>query len=86
MEVFVKVIAEHLRTGERMIAATAFLTFVALGDDGVPVQVPQVVPETEEEKKLFETAPARAEARKRHREESKLLAAHLRPDRLWEMG
>ncbi|GMA56909.1 acyl-CoA thioesterase [Alicyclobacillus sacchari] len=86
MEVFVKVVAEHLRTGERMIAATAFLTFVALGPDGRPVPVPKVVPESPEEKKLHETAPARAEARKRHREQSKLLAEHLRPDRLWEMG
>lgn len=31
MEVFCKVIAEDIMTGERRIAATAFLTFVALG-------------------------------------------------------
>lgn len=84
MEVFVKVISEHLRTGDRKIAATAFLTFVALGSDGNTAQVPRVIPETPEEQKLFETAPLRAEARKRHREESKYLASHLKADKFWE--
>ncbi|MBF8378432.1 acyl-CoA thioesterase [Alicyclobacillus mali] len=85
MEVFVKVVIEHLRTGERKIAATAFLTFVALDSDGKPIPVPPVIPETQEEKALHESAPARAEARRQHREQSRLLAAHLKPDRLWEM-
>lgn len=48
MEVFVKVIAENLLAGERRIAATCFITFVAL-KDGKPSSVPQVLPETEEE-------------------------------------
>lgn len=86
MEIFVKVIAEDLRTNTRYIAATAFLTFVALGDDGQPVPVPRVVPETDEENKLFETAPIRAEARKRHRTESKELASHLTVDKFWDLA
>lgn len=85
MEIFVKVIIENLRTGERKIAATAFLTFVALDDDGRPIPVPSVIPETEEEKKLFETAPKRAERRKLHRSESKQLAAHLTVDKFWDV-
>jgi acyl-CoA hydrolase len=85
MEVFVKVITEDLRTGFRQIAATAFLTFVALGDDGKPVQVPSVIPESAEEKKLFDTAPARAERRKLHRIESKELASHLTIDKFADM-
>jgi acyl-CoA hydrolase len=85
MEVFVKVVAEHLRTGERRIAATAFLTFVAIDEDGKPVPVPRVIPETAEEKMLYQTAPNRAEIRRRHREESKKLAAHLKPDKIWEI-
>ena len=32
MEVFVKVIAENLLAGERRIAATCFITFVAIKD------------------------------------------------------
>jgi acyl-CoA hydrolase len=83
MEVFVKIVAENLRTGARIIAATSFLTFVALDDNKKPTQVPKVIPETEEEKKLFETANVRAEERKRHRELSKELAAHLTTDKPW---
>jgi len=64
MEVFVKIIAEDLKTGVRRIAATAFLTFVALDDEGNSVKVPKVIPETDEEKKLFETGNPRAQIRK----------------------
>jgi acyl-CoA hydrolase len=85
MEVFVKVVSEDLKTGDRRIAATAFLTFVALDDDGKPMKVPQIAPETDEEKKLFETAPGRAELRKRHRSESKSLASHLTIDKFWDV-
>jgi acyl-CoA hydrolase len=85
MEVFVKVVAENLRTGERKIAATAFLTFVAVDAAGRPVPVPRAVPETPEEQKLFETAPLRAERRKRHRAESRELASFLTPDKFWEI-
>ncbi len=84
MEVFVKIIAENLISGERKIAATAFLTFVALDDNGKPTKVPPVIPETEEEKKLFETGKARAEKRKEHRKDSKELAAHLTTNKPWE--
>lgn len=85
MEVFVKITAEDLRTGDRRVAATAFLTFVALDDTGSPITVPSVTPESREEEWLHETAEVRAEARQRHRENSKLLAAHIRPDRGWEV-
>jgi acyl-CoA hydrolase len=84
MEVFVKVITEDLRTGERRVAATSFLTFVALDDDNRPITVPKVVPETEEEKILFATADERAEQRKRRREESQKFAGHLLTNYPWE--
>lgn len=54
MEVFVKVIAENLLAGERRIAATCFITFVAI-KDGKPSSVPQVLPETQEEHWLHKT-------------------------------
>jgi len=85
MEVFVKVVAEDLKSGDRKMAATAFLTFVALDDAGRPLQVPQVVPETDEETLLFDTAPGRAEVRKRHRSESKELADHLTVSKFWDL-
>jgi len=84
MEVFVKVIREDLRTGERRIAATSFLTFVGLGDDNKPVYVPQVIPETDEEKKLFETAVHRKEMRGIRREQSKAFADFLLTKYPWE--
>jgi acyl-CoA hydrolase len=84
MEVFVKVIAENLITGNRKIAATAFLTFVALDEDGKPSKVPGIIPETDEEKKLFETGKARAEKRKEHRKNSKELASYFTTEKPWE--
>ncbi len=84
MEVFVKVTAENLMTGDRRIAATAFLTFVAMDESGKPSRVPKVIPETEEEKKLNETAGFRADKRKEHRKQSKELAAFFSTNRPWE--
>ncbi|CAM3784980.1 acyl-CoA thioesterase [Alkalicoccus chagannorensis] len=84
MEVFVKVIAEDLLTGDRRLAATSFLTFVALGDDGKPAPVPQVQPETPEEKYLFDTAPGRVAARKERRRHSKDLAEILSDLKPWD--
>lgn len=84
MEVFVKVVKEDLLSGDRVIAATSFLTFVALDDSMKPVGVPGVIPETEEEKKLHETAPGRAEIRRIRREESKKFAGSLTVKQPWE--
>ncbi|WP_397376159.1 acyl-CoA thioesterase [Paenibacillus sp. sptzw28] len=84
MEVFVKVLTEDLRTSERKIAATSFLTFVAKDDNNKPVRVPQVIPETEEEKKLHETAVQRAEMRKQRRLESEKFANYLTIHFPWE--
>lgn len=84
VEVFVKVIKEDLLSGDRKIAATSFLTFVALDENKKPVPVPKVVPETEEELKLFETAPHRAEMRKIRRDESKKFAGFLNVKQPWD--
>lgn len=85
MEVFVKIIAENLMNGERKIAATAFLTFVALDDNGHPIEVPKVIPETEEEKKLHETAPDRIQLRKERRIKSQDFAHFLTTKKPWEI-
>ncbi|QQZ08805.1 acyl-CoA thioesterase [Heyndrickxia vini] len=74
MEVFVKITSEHLLTGEKAIAALSFLTFVAIDENGRPVEVPIVVPETDQEKWLNETAKRRAEHRKMRKKESEELA------------
>lgn len=83
VEVFVKVVAEDLMSGNRRMAATAFLTFVALNENGKVTSVLQIIPETDEEKKLFETGEERAKARKIRREKSKDLADYLTTDKPW---
>lgn len=49
MEVGVRVEAENLFTGEIRHTASAYITFVALGKDGRPAEVPQLVLLTEEQ-------------------------------------
>ncbi|WP_461177458.1 acyl-CoA thioesterase [Virgibacillus ainsalahensis] len=74
MEVFVKAVTEDLLSGERKVCTTAFLTFVAVDDNGRPVSVPPVYPETDHEKMLHDKAPVRAEQRKERRQQSKEFA------------
>jgi acyl-CoA hydrolase len=80
MEVFVRVITEDLLNGNRKVCATAFLTFVALGEDGRPVAVPNVIPQSPQETRLHETALERKDARKVRRRESRLFAEYLGVD------
>lgn len=77
MEVFVKIIAEDLKSGKRKIAATALSTFVALDQHNRPTRVPQVIPETEAERKLHETEPDRARKRKGRNQKRKEMDAFL---------
>lgn len=53
MEVIVKVYAENIKSGNVIMTNKAYLTYVALDEAGRPVQVPPLIPETEEEKKDF---------------------------------
>ncbi|MEH7414039.1 acyl-CoA thioesterase [Neobacillus drentensis] len=79
MEIFCKIVAEDLETGERKIAATAFLTFVPLGENKRPLEVPEVIPETDEEKYLYETGKEREKIRRLKREQNKELVSRLSP-------
>ncbi|GMK46019.1 putative acyl-CoA thioester hydrolase YkhA [Paenibacillus glycanilyticus] len=69
MEVCVTVQSENLYTAERTTTVTAFFTFVALDDKGKPAKVPKVYPETEEEIRMFATAPERHELRMKRKRE-----------------
>ena len=63
MEVGVRVEAEDPRTGVIQHASTAYLTFVALDDEGRPTAVHGVVPQSpDEERRMRE-----AEIRRKHR-------------------
>ncbi|MCX7746080.1 MAG: acyl-CoA thioesterase [Clostridia bacterium] len=70
MEVTVNVYAENIKSGNVILTNKAFITFVALDDEGKPTPVPPLVPENEEEMKDFKEAELRREERlkRRHRE------------------
>lgn len=63
IEVGVRVEAEDPKTGERRHTASAYLTFVALDDQGRPAEVPPVRCETAEEKRRLEAGRKRREER-----------------------
>lgn len=65
MEVYVKVQSIDVTTGTTTLTTESFLTMVAVNENGTPIPVPPVAPETEEEQRLFDTAPARKEHRKK---------------------
>jgi len=56
MEVFVDVFVEDNVTGERQKSNEAIYTFVAVDQHGGPIQVPELIPETEEEITRYEGA------------------------------
>jgi len=64
MEIGVKCWVENYIAGTTRHVASAYLTFVAVDEHGKRKPVPQVVPETEEEKRRFEDAGRRRELRK----------------------
>lgn len=65
VEVGVRVEVEDRKAGVRRHTSSAYLTFVALAEDGTPTQVPPVLPETDEEKRRYEEAEKRRTERLR---------------------
>jgi acyl-CoA hydrolase len=63
MEVGVRVDAENPKTGQTFHTASAYLTFVALGDDKKPIQIPPLSLETDEDKRRWAQAKDRRQAR-----------------------
>jgi acyl-CoA hydrolase len=63
MEVHMIVYAETLRQGKKVKSNEAFYTFVALDENGSPIDVPPAMPETEDEQRLYESAMRRREVR-----------------------
>lgn len=72
MEVGVQVLKECPYTGERVRATTAYLTFVALDDQGRPAVIQPILPQTPDELRRHENARLRVAARKE-------LLSRLRP-------
>ena len=72
MEVFVDVYVEDHVTGARVKCNEAIYTFVAVDQNGGPIQVPELIPETEKEKLRFEGALRRKQL-------SLILAGKMKP-------
>jgi len=63
MEVYVEVFAENIPSGTKFKSHSAFFTFVAVDQGGRPIDVPELIPETEEEKELYAGALRRRQLR-----------------------
>ncbi len=67
LEVLVDVYSEETLTGNRRLTSRAYLTFVAIARDGCRVQVPPLIVETDEERRVCEEAHARRAERLKRR-------------------
>ena len=78
MEVFVDVFLEDHLKGTRLKCNEAIYTFVAVDQNGGPIEVPDIIPETEEEKMRFEGALRRKQL-------SLILAGKMEPNDATEL-
>lgn len=63
MEVGLKILADDFHTMQRKHIVSAYFTFVGVDANMKPVELPQVIPETDEEKRRFAKAEVRRRAR-----------------------
>lgn len=63
MEVFIKVWGEDILKKNKYSSNEAYFTFVAINENSKPIPVVEVVPEKDDEKKLFEGALRRRQLR-----------------------
>lgn len=78
MEIYVDVWIEDRETGQRTKVNEGIYTFVAVDRTGMPVKVPQIVPETELEKERFDGALRRKQL-------SLLLSGKMKPEQATEL-
>ncbi len=78
MEVFVDVFIEDQVSGAKRKCNEAIYTFVAVDQLGGPIQVPEIIPETNEEKERFNGAL-------RRRQLSLILAGKMKPNEASEL-
>lgn len=72
MEVYMDVFIEDRESGEKSLSNEAIYTFVAVDEMGLPVRVPELIPETELEKERFAAALRRKQL-------SLVLAGKMKP-------
>lgn len=63
MEVYIEVTAEDIPSGKKMVSNSAFYTFVAVDQSGRPIDVPELIPESDQEKELYDGALRRRQLR-----------------------
>ena len=63
MEVYLRVWGEDLSAQYKYLSNEAYMTFVALDPHGKPRKVPELIPDTDEERKLFDGALRRRQLR-----------------------
>jgi acyl-CoA hydrolase len=63
MEVRIDVEAEDIPANKKFLSNSAYFTFVAVDQAGRPIDIPEVEPETEEEKELYAGALRRRQLR-----------------------
>lgn len=78
MEVHIEVWAEDVLSKSKTKCNEAFFTFVALSEDKKPMQIPEVIPETDREKELFASALRRRQLRL-------ILAGRMQPSEATEL-
>ena len=67
LEAQVEVYSEELLTGKRQLTSRAYLTFVAISQDGGRLPVPPLLVESEEDRRICEQARARRAERLKHK-------------------
>jgi acyl-CoA hydrolase len=78
MEIYIDVWTEDRESGTKTKANEAIYTFVAVDETGTPVEVPELIPETTEEKARFDAALRRKQL-------SLVLAGKLSPNDATEL-
>lgn len=78
MEIYIKVWGEDLLHQYKYESNEAYFTFVALDPNGKPRKVPELIPETDEEKRLFDGALRRRQVRL-------ILAGKMKPNDALEL-
>ncbi len=71
MEIGVRAEADDILTGQRRHFASAYLTYVALGEDGLPKEVPPLILESQDEIRRNREAGARRKIRLSERSKEK---------------
>lgn len=78
MEIYVDVYVEDHLTGKKVKSNEAIYTFVAVDQNGGPIHVPELIPETDKEKERFEGALRRKQL-------GLILAGKMKPNEATEL-